>query len=49
VEWRKGRGRIARSGRGRHQTRRCAVGRKRRKRNDALSLGKERCAVGSPV
>jgi hypothetical protein len=27
--------------------RRCAVGLKRRKRNDALSLGKKRCAVGT--
>src|SRR5262249_37154476 len=34
---------------GRHKTRRCAVGLKRRKRNDALSLGKKRCAVGSQV
>jgi len=49
VEWRKGHGRIARSGMGRHKTRRCAVGLKRRKRNDALSLGKKRCAVGSQL
>jgi hypothetical protein len=49
VEWRKGHGRIARSGMGRHRTRRCAVGLKRRKRNDALSLGKKRCAVGSQI
>jgi len=34
---------------GRHKTRRCAVGLKRRKRNDALSLGKKRCAVGSQL
>jgi hypothetical protein len=47
VEWRKGHGRIARSGMDRHKTRRCAVGLKRRERNDALSLGKKRCAVGS--
>jgi hypothetical protein len=49
VEWRKGHGSIARSGMGRHKTRRCAVGLKRRKRNDALSLGKKRCAVGSQL
>jgi hypothetical protein len=32
---------------GRHNTPRCAVGLKLRERNDALSLGKKRYAVGS--
>ena len=38
MEWRKGHGRIARSGIDRHKTRRSAVGLKRRKRNDAPSV-----------
>jgi len=40
---------FVRAGARRHKAKRCAVGPKRRKRNDALSVKTKRCAVGSHV